>query len=61
MDELSELQLVINTTLKETFTRWAMYGNIEKEWDAYIDELEEEGIDRYLEILQEELDAYKAR
>ena len=61
IDELSELSLTINTTLKETFTRWAMYGNIEKEWDAYMADLEEAGMERYLEILQEELDAYNAR
>lgn len=59
MDELSELYLNVNTTLKQTFTRWAMYGNVEKEWDAYIKELEELGIDRYLELLQEEYDVYK--
>lgn len=61
IDEISDIYLELSTILKTTYTRWAMYGDIEKEWDAYIAELEEAGIDRYLELLQEEYDAYQAR
>lgn len=57
--EIEEKYYDISTYVRQTITDWVVNGNIEAEWDGYIKQLETYGLDRYLELLQEELDAYK--
>jgi len=60
-DRLAELELDIYSHISKTLSKWVMNGGAEKGWDEYIKQLNNFGLEEYLEILQEELDAYNAR
>lgn len=59
-DRHSELYTDISQYISTTFSKWALNGGIDEGWDEYISQLDKIGLDEYLEILQEELDAFNA-
>lgn len=61
IDRITDLRTDINNYITQTFDKWAMNGGAEKGWDAYVKQLKAYGLDEYLQLLQEELDAYNAR
>lgn len=61
LDELSELHYDITQYMIQTYATWAVSGGVDEGWDAYVEQLENLGLSRYLELLQEELDAFNAK
>lgn len=61
IDRVTELELDISNYIKTTFAEWIMYGGVDEGWDDYIKQMKAYGVDEYLEILQDELDAYNAK
>ena len=37
---------------------WIVNGGIDEQWDAYVDQLNQMGLERLMEIYQEALDVY---
>ncbi len=64
-DEASEYARIfgdIDTTMKEYRAKWfTMDTNVDDEWDAYIGQLKNQGLDRMIELQQAALDRYNAR
>lgn len=61
-DEYAKLMGDVDITTKEMRARWFnMDGDIDAEWDAYIEQLKGQGIDRMLEIQQAAVDRFNAR
>ena len=44
--------------LTETWASWIVNGGIDEQWDAYVDQLNQMGLERLMEIYQEALDVY---
>ena len=60
MDEISKLTVDIYKYVKECWANWIVNGGIDKDWDGYIAQLNQMGLERLMEIYQEALDAYNA-
>ena len=53
-NELSTLSTDISKVVNEQKAKWCTgQGDIDKEWDAYIESLNKIGLERYMEILNE--------
>lgn len=59
-DRLAELSTDINDYINTTLSTWMLEGGIEEGWDAYIEQLNKLGLEKYISILQEALDAFNA-
>lgn len=57
-DRLSELATDIHAYINTTFSTWMKKGDIDKEWDAYVKQLDELGLKEYIQILQTALDNF---
>lgn len=58
-DELSTLSIDLNTYFKETVSGWIVNGgDIDAEWDGYVEQMQKMGYERYQEIYQEAYEAY---
>lgn len=56
--ELSTLKTDLRNYFKETVSSWIVHGgDIDAEWDAYVEAMKKMGSDRYTEIYQEAYDA----
>lgn len=60
MDEISKLTVDIYKYVKESWANWIVNGGIEGEWDGYVAQLNQMGLERLMEIYQEALDTYNA-
>lgn len=58
-EELAPLQNEIETYMYTTLMDWFVNGGVDDGWQAYIDEMKNIGIDRYIEIYQKAYDAQK--
>ena len=58
---IAELNTELENYITSTYTRWIIDGGVEEEWDSYIAELKKMGVDEFISLLQEELDAFNAR
>ena len=59
--ELNDLYLDIHEYMTQTLTSWIVNGGIDEGWDGYVKQLENLGLSRYLELLQEELDTFNGK
>ncbi|GAF11036.1 ABC transporter, substrate-binding protein [Bacillus sp. JCM 19045] len=55
-NELSILYSDLNNLVSRKWSEWVTQGGVEDEWDAYIEELNRIGLERYSEIYQGSLD-----
>lgn len=60
MNEISRLTADIYKYVNECWANWIVNGGIEEDWDGYIAQLKQMGLDRLMEIYQEASDAYNA-
>lgn len=60
MNEISKLTVDIYKYVKESWANWIVNGGIEKDWDGYVQQLNQMGLERLMEIYQEALDTYNA-
>ena len=61
LDRIAELNTDIVNHIDSTMSLWILNGGIDEGWDSYIEQLEALGLEEYLGLLQEELDAFNAR
>lgn len=59
-DKLATLKTEINNYANEKYATWMMNGGIEKEWDSYLKQLDNMGLQEMLSIYQTALDRYKS-
>ena len=60
IDEIADINTTINTYVLEAATRFVLGDlDIEKDWDAYLNELNAMGLERYLDVTQEAYDNFK--
>ena len=57
-EELSNLSADITQYINSCKSDWIMNGFTDADWDAYIQKLNDYGLDKYLEIFQKYLDSY---
>lgn len=57
-EEISNLQADIQKTINAKKSDWIMNGFTDADWDAYLKELNDYDLEKYLEIFQKYLDAY---
>ena len=60
MDEISKLTVDIYKYVEESWANWIVNGGIENDWDGYIAQLNQMGLERLMEIYQEALDSYNS-
>lgn len=58
-EEASVIQNDLNSVMTTHAARWITSGGVEEEWDSYMKELNNAGLERYLEIYQQAYDARK--
>lgn len=56
----AELQKDLMDYVAETFSNWALNGGIEEGWDAYTAKLNQLGLEEWLQLRQQALDAFNA-
>ena len=59
-NRVSQLDTDIKKYAEQMKASWILNGGIEKEWDAYLQKMEEYGLSEYLAIKQKYFDAYLA-
>ena len=57
-EEISSLTVDIYKYVNETWASWIVNGGIDEQCDAYVDQLNQMGLERLMEIYQEALDVY---
>ena len=57
-EELSILETEIYDYIEATHAGWIVHGGVREEWDAYVDQLEDLGYERMIEIYQAALDRF---
>ena len=60
MDEISKLTVDIYKYVTESWANWIVNGGIGNDWDGYIAQLNQMGLERLMEIYQEALDSYNS-
>jgi len=60
LDRIRFIEADINSLIAESFARWIVAGGIEQEWDTYVANLQNIGIDDFMAVWQEALDRYNA-
>ncbi len=60
VDRLAELKTDIGDYVLTTYSTWMLNGGMEEGWDAYIEQLDKLGLEEYISLLQEALDAFNA-
>lgn len=55
---LAQYEIGIKQYAEQKKAEWILKGGIEKEWDSYLEKLDQLGLQKYLEIKQKYLDAY---
>ena len=57
-EELSFLEADIGNYVESQYAKWVVGGGIDEQWDHYIATLNRMGLERYMEILQQEYDKF---
>jgi putative aldouronate transport system substrate-binding protein len=60
LDELTPLQTDIDAFILEKVTNWIVNGGVEEEWDAYVQQLNQMGLQRMIEIYTDEYEKFMA-
>ena len=59
-EELAVLETDLNKYVESSVAKWITEGGIEKDWDAYVQKLNDMGLKRYMEINKAAYDRYQA-
>jgi len=60
LDQISFVQADINTLVLEKFASWIANGTIDAEWDAYVTQLDQMGVNDVISVYQQAYDRYQA-
>lgn len=61
LDRLNYIETDIMDLVNRNYARWLMEGGIEEEWDSYVDQLKEMGLDEVMDIRQEAMDRFQSQ
>ena len=45
--------------MKQNIAKWIVSGGIDQEWDGYVSQLKNVGVDKMIEVYQQAYDRYK--
>ena len=60
LDKIAQVEADMNDFIYRKRAEWIVNGGIEEEWDSYLAELNNYGLEELLEIKQKYYDQYKA-
>ena len=58
VNELVAIKADIEPYRDQLIANWIVYGGVEEEWDEYVEKMNDLGVSRLVEILQEEYDKH---
>lgn len=61
IDTLTQYETAVKAFTERKKAEWILNGGIDEEWDAYLKEMDNQGLSKILEIKQKYLDAYFAK
>lgn len=59
LNQLASLYVSINSYVKQQASKWVVDGGIETEWDSYLANLKNMGLDEFIKIQQDAYDRYQ--
>lgn len=59
LQQISTIQTDVTSLVKQNTAKWIVSGGIEQEWDGYVSQLKNVGIDKMIEVYQQAYDRYK--
>lgn len=59
LQQISTIQTDTSSLVKQNVAKWIVSGGIEQEWDGYISQLKNVGVDKMIEVYQQAYDRYK--
>ncbi|WP_127583483.1 extracellular solute-binding protein [Paenibacillus koleovorans] len=59
VQKLSDISSDLNKFVSQTITNWIVKGGVEQEWDNYIKQLKQLGLDQYVKIYTDAFNRYK--
>ena len=59
LNKLASLYVSINSYVKQQASKWVVDGGIEEEWDSYLANLKNMGLDEFIKIQQDAYDRYQ--
>ena len=59
LQQISTIQTDITALVKQNMAKWIVSGGIEQEWDGYVSQLKNVGVDKMIEVYQQAYDRYK--
>lgn len=60
LQQISTIQTDITSLVKQNMAKWIVSGGIEQEWDGYVSQLKNVGVDKMIEVYQQAYDRYKS-
>ncbi|MNG22694.1 hypothetical protein D3C84_1072090 [compost metagenome] len=58
LEVINTIEPEIKAFVKQKEAQWLVEGGIEKEWDAYVKQLNDMGLDKLMKVYQKGLDRY---
>lgn len=59
LQQISTIQTDVTSLVKQNTAKWIVSGGIEQEWDGYVSQLKNVGVDKMTEVYQQAYDRYK--
>ena len=59
LQQISTIQTDVTSLVKQNMAKWIVSGGIEQEWDGYVSQLKNVGVDKMIEVYQQAYDRYK--
>lgn len=59
LSKLASIYVSINSYVKQQASKWVVDGGIEEEWDSYLANLKNMGLDEFIKIQQDAYDRYQ--
>ncbi len=59
LQQISTVQTDVTSLVKQNTAKWIVSGGIEQEWDGYVTQLKNVGVDKMIEVYQAAYDRFK--
>ena len=59
LQQISSIQTDTTSLVKQNIAKWIVSGGIEQEWDGYVTQLKNIGVDKMIGVYQQAYDRYK--
>ena len=58
LQQISTIQTDTTSLVKQNMAKWIVSGGIDQEWDGYVSQLKNVGVDKMIEVYQQAYDRY---